>query len=128
MGKQIVRRIYHAKPLPEAYDKAALDTQFKNVAIAFPPILPTNVFGAYTAQTTDHFIFADATTAAFTVTLPNPADVQCMEVTIKKVDASGHAVTVGGTVDGAVNPSLASRYNAMTVYSDGVAWWKRSAV
>lgn len=68
----------------------------------------------------------DATTAAFTITLPN-ANVQTgISYTIKKVDSSANAVTVassGGTIDGAATYSLAAQYKYVRVVSNGTNWF-----
>lgn len=83
----------------------------------------------YTALVTDGLILADATVAPLTVTLPTPSAVHDMTVTIKRINGGGNAVTIGGTVDGVVNPTLAAQYDAMTVWADisatpAGAWYK----
>lgn len=79
---------------------------------------------AYTAAIND-VVLADATAAAFTVTLP-AATVGAV-VRVKKVDASVNAVTVAGaggaTVDGAANTALAAQWNHVTLVSDGTNWF-----
>lgn len=73
------------------------------------------VTSATTVKQLDGLVLADATTAPFTVTLPDPNTVPSMVVTIKRVNAGGNAVTIGGTVDGTLNPTLGSRYASKTV-------------
>lgn len=69
------------------------------------------------ATTADGVIVVDATGAPVTVTLPDPASAVNSAITIKRINAGANAVTIGGTVDGAVNPTLASRYDAVTVWA-----------
>lgn len=84
------------------------------------------VTAAYTAQAHDYTIRADATAAAFSVTLPPAALLSGKVLTIKKVDASANAVTVDGNgaeeIDGAATFSLAAQYDAVTVQSFGTGW------
>lgn len=69
-------------------------------------------------------VLADATSAAFTVTLPPANPYAGVAFTVKKTDASANAVTVDGaeTIDGAANYALAAQYDAVTVISNGTAW------
>lgn len=84
------------------------------------------VTAAYTALGTDYVIRADATGAAFTVTLPPAADVKKRTYQVKKVDVSANAVTVDASgaelIDGAATFSLAAAYDAVTLYSNGTGW------
>lgn len=63
---------------------------------------------------------ADATSAAFTVTLPSTTSAG-QRFTIKKIDSSANAVTIkagtAGTIDASNTFSLASQYKAVTVVS-----------
>jgi len=83
---------------------------------------------SYQAVGTDGLVLASATGGALTVTLPAVGANAGQALTVKKIDSSAHAVTIGGTVDGAANPTLASQYQSMTVMSDGTNWWKIAAV
>jgi hypothetical protein len=80
---------------------------------------------AYTAVTTDNLLLADATTAAFTITLPAVAAGQLL--TVKKIDSTANAVTISpasGTIDGAATDSIAIQWQARTYVSDGTNWLK----
>lgn len=81
---------------------------------------------AYTATTSDCTILCNATTAAFTVTLPTAVGNTGQVFVIKKVDASANAVTVGTTssqtIDGSTTRPLAAQWNSVTVQSDGANW------
>jgi len=83
---------------------------------------------AYTATATDCVILCDATTAAFTVTLPAAASSTDLLYVIKKIDSSTNAVTVDGnaseTIDGAATVSLASQYDSVMIVCDGTGWYK----
>jgi hypothetical protein len=82
--------------------------------------------GAYTATATDEIIASDATSAAFTITLPTAASKTGQRYTIKKTDSSANAVTVGTTssqtIDGSATYSLATQYKFITVVSNGSNW------
>src|SRR5690242_3096577 len=73
----------------------------------------------YTITNTDGVILADATSGAITITLPTAASITGRQYTIKKIDASTNAVTVGTTssqlIDSATTLSLPSRYDSVTV-------------
>ena len=68
----------------------------------------------------------NATGGAVTATLPTATSAAGKHFTIKKIDASGNAVTVDGdgaeTIDGAATYSLATQYKSVTVASNGTSW------
>lgn len=107
---------------------AWLGTEFANVQRGMTRAPSRTVTSATTATASDGLILADATSAPVTVTLPDPRSVPDMAVTIKRTNGGGNAVTVGGTVDGTLNRTLASQYAAMTVWSDGTVWWRVAVV
>lgn len=82
---------------------------------------------AYTATSIDFLILCDATSAAFSVTLPAAADNKGKLLAIKKTDASVNAVTIDGnaseTIDGATTVSLGSQYSSRLLMSDGLSNW-----
>lgn len=119
---------YSHSPAPQQYDRGFLSSELQKIQRALAPSAIQHVVAAYTAESRDHIILCDATAGAFTVTLPPASQVFRMEVTVKKVDASANAITIGGTVDGAVNPTLAAQYKSITVVSDGTAWYKIASV
>ncbi len=81
---------------------------------------------AYTLTATDSVILADATTAAFQVTLPTAVGITGRQYTIKKIDSTANIVTVDGngsqTIDGATTKILASQWAFIVVVSDGANW------
>lgn len=64
----------------------------------------------------------NATTGAKGVTLPDPSLLPGALVGVCKVDASANAVTVIGTIDGAVNFDLIAQYETLTLVSVGSEW------
>jgi hypothetical protein len=81
---------------------------------------------AVTLTAQDDVTLGDATGAAFTVTLPDVRRATGQVLTIKKVDASGNAVTVSAgttTIDGAGTYPLPAQWNAVMVCSNGTAWF-----
>lgn len=74
-----------------------------------------------TAAVGDH-IECDATSGAISVTLPNPINCIGKMVSVSKVDSSGNAVTVVGTVNGAVDPSTTTQYTVYWLLSVGAEW------
>lgn len=81
---------------------------------------------AYTADAEDYTITCDATSAAFTVTLPAASGITGRIYVIKKTDASANAVTVDAnaseTIDGATTYSLAAQWKYVTIQSNGTNW------
>lgn len=132
--------VYVRRPVPRPQDGNSqppawagrlvmwLGVEFNNVARALAGSRVQEVTSDYTAQFTDAVVLADATTGAVAVTLPAPVDATGVGLTVKKVDASANAVTIVGTVDGVVNPTLAAQYDAKTVYSSGTAWYVLATV
>lgn len=82
---------------------------------------------AYTATTTDHTIVGDATSAGFTITVPTAVGCQGREYTIKKIDSSANAVTIGTTssqtIDGATTYALSTQWQFVTIRSNGSNWY-----
>ena len=82
---------------------------------------------AYTALTTDDLILCNATSGAFSVTLPPVAGALGVILDIKKIDSSANAVTVDGasseTIDDATTAVITVQYEDVTVHCDGTEWW-----
>src|SRR5439155_2740077 len=83
----------------------------------------TKVFAdsPYTVLSTDWTILVNATAGAVTITLPTPTSGRIL--CVKKTDASANAVTLTGTIDGVVNPTLAAQYNSVLMQGDGTTFW-----
>jgi hypothetical protein len=89
-----------------------------------------SVTAAYTPPPNVAVVLCDATSAGFTVTLPDatqPGYVVGQRYTIKKTDSTGHAVTVaasaGQLIDGAATQSLTAGNAETSVVFDGADWW-----
>lgn len=124
--------IYSSAPLADTYTAIAGATgQPSDGGHAHSYIGPTGGQIAlksanYTATTTDSAILGNATSAAFTVTLPTAVGVAGQTYFIKKTDSSGNAVTVGTTssqtIDGVTTYVLGAQYQSVSVVSDGSNW------
>lgn len=81
---------------------------------------------ATTIDATYHTVFADATTAAFTVTLPTAVGNVGKRFRFEKIDATVNAVTIDAngsqTINGALVYALSARYQAVEIVSDGANW------
>ncbi len=70
-----------------------------------------------------NLILADATSGVITVTFLPASMIKGVLYIVKKIDASGNAITLDGngseTIDGASTASLASQYDVLRVVSDG---------
>lgn len=80
----------------------------------------------YSITTSDSVILCDATSAAFTVTLPTASGNTGKTFTIKKIDSSSNIVTIATTssqtIDGVTTQKLFARYDTSIVQSDGSNW------
>lgn len=80
----------------------------------------------YTLTAADAVILADATTAAFVVTLPTAVGTTGTQYEIKKIDASINPVTVATTsaqtIDGATQVIIFSGGDSIRITSDGANW------
>lgn len=83
------------------------------------------VSAAFTVTLDDDAVFVDATAGAVTITLPDVRRASARRFYVKKVDASGNAVTVSSSalIDGAATFPLTVQYQSVTVLSDGSTWW-----
>lgn len=82
---------------------------------------------AVTASETYGLYVCDATSAGFTVTLPEAGGYKGKRFHIKKVDATANLVIVDGysaeTIDGQAAQTITTQYECITVVSDGTQWW-----
>lgn len=89
--------------------------------------LPRSLTAAATLTPTEGPIKADATTAAFTITMPGAAQVlQNTIFYVIKIDSSANVVTVDGagaeTINGAATYSLSAQWKYVALLSDGSNW------
>lgn len=91
--------------------------------------VPAQQTGAYTVPgpTGDYYVRADATSAAFQVTLGTSVGGTGREVTVKRTNSGANAVTVGTTssqtIDGATTYVLGQQHESVTMVSDGANWF-----
>lgn len=129
-GSDTVEGVAIVAVLSSPYDKAALMSDGSSVWFDWFGMESRSIVTkttTYTATTRDRTIIADATSAAFTITLPSAASMIGSTLDVKKKDPSGNAVTIDGsgaeTIDGALTQVVGSQYNSITVQSDGTEWW-----
>jgi len=128
MAKPIYTRApYTRTTSPVSPLKGYLDKEHAHIQAAIPPQMIRTVTDDDTAGVTDQTILVDATSAAITETVPAASRAKAFVVTVKKIDASGHAVTVetadGSLIDGAASVSLSAQWDAVTIQSNGIAYY-----
>lgn len=81
---------------------------------------------AYTLTAADHVILADATSAAFSVTLPTAVGITGRPYVVKRLNAASNNVTIATTssqtIDGSTTHVLSSQYAVARVVSNGANW------
>lgn len=86
----------------------------------------TTKTSTYTALSSDEIITGDATSSAFTITLPTAIDKTGQTYTLKRVNSGSNNVTVGTTssqtIDGSTTYVLSAQYKYVKVVSDGANW------
>jgi hypothetical protein len=84
------------------------------------------VLGTYTAGKDDHTILANASAAAFTITLPAPNSRANPYLVVKKIDATANTVTLdpagSATIDGASTVALGSQYQMIILHASATGW------
>lgn len=105
-------------PLP-AVSGAAL-TALTGANVTHQVVTKVAADSPYTVLASDETILVNATAGAVTITLPTATSGRIL--TVKKVDSSGNAVTLSGTVDGTVNPTLTVQWQSRIIQGDGTNW------
>ncbi len=95
------------------FDRRIVYTQLVSAAGAYAP-----------GVTRSRRVHMDATAGNQTFTLPaiTTADND-LEFLIKRVDGSANTVTITGTVEGQVNPTIDYQYTGVGVYAFGGNWY-----
>ena len=95
-----------------------LDSSYLNVS---------NVTSSTTLTAYEDVLLVDASGGAVTVALPAAATCPGKLFRVKKIDASGNAVTIDGSGSEAIDDSttqvISVQYVAVTIASDGTEWW-----
>lgn len=97
-------------------------TQIARLAQSVSPMNTRTLVADGMMQTTDDLLLVDTTAGNVSVTLLPADQWQFVRVGIKNIGGAGHHVTLVGTVDGSVNPTLADK-KASWLQSDGTAIW-----
>ena len=129
-----VDRLLPVLPKPESEWEKAIDEQFsqwsQDVADFSKTPFVFNVVtktAAYTVNKRQSVVLCNATSGAFTVTLPPAKSMRNRGVYIKKIDSSGNAITVDADgsekIDGATTQSLATQHKMILIVSNGTAWY-----
>ena len=114
---------YNRRPVPKDYDSDWLAQEHQLLQQSIGPFVARSVATSVTQLSTDRYLLVDASGGARTVTLLVPSQWPPFPLTIIKTDSSANAVTLSGTVDGVVNPTLPLQYAARTLFSDGTSLW-----
>lgn len=127
------RKPYQRRPIPPTAEQLTdwLSIELYAVQMAIAPPTVFTVTTATTLTQSAGLCLVDATAGAVTVTLPRADQARGQMVSVKKIDASGNAVTVdamGGTIDGATTATLAARWDSVTIVSDGTNWYITATV
>jgi hypothetical protein len=128
------------KPGRYLYDVEIVQTSTSKVTrvvegqIDFAAGVSTNLFNtqiftvtaSYTLKITDNTVLCNCASNAISITLPAAAAAPNKIFIIKKIDATANVVTIVGTVDGTVNPTIPTQYQTVKVQSNGVNWYNIS--
>jgi hypothetical protein len=119
-------------PLATVVAGASTITSIADARLAFgslgtgPRVAVTTQTGTYAILPADGLVSLDATSAAFTATLPSASTNPGMVVRVIKVDVSANAATIATvssqTINGAATLSLAAQWDGKTLVSDGTNW------
>lgn len=82
----------------------------------------TSKTAAYTADLDDEAIYCDATSAGFTVTLPDASLCAGKSFFVMKTDSSANAITISPNANGA-SQTLDTQYTGLLVESNGTAYY-----
>lgn len=91
---------------------------------------PRRITASETIKDDDYFLVVDATTAPVTLTLPPAKGNTGREISVKKVDFTGNAMTLAadGTdlIDWAATKATTTSLTCITVICDGTYWWVKT--
>lgn len=80
-----------------------------------------------TADTSVSIYLCDSTAGAIVVNLPAAGASKGRLIVVKKVDASGNAVTIDAsgaeTIDGATTLATTTQWGSFIIWSDGTSWY-----
>lgn len=124
MAQYVKAVAYQHRGVPKEFNAGFLAAEFQNIDRAVPAMVVRRVDEDTTQLVNDAVILSDTTVAPRSVTLLPAMSAPVFGVTIKNIGTGANAVTVVGTVDGVVNPTLASLV-WMRVQPDALGnWWQ----
>ena len=107
-----------------AYDSSV--QYWKNYSFDAFTVSALTKTSAYILTATDSVIFANATSAPFSVTLPSAVGVTGKNYIVKRTNAGSNSVTIlttgGQTIDGQSSYLLSAQYAGISVMSNGSEW------
>lgn len=115
------RPVYTTPATPKSTDPW-VRAQIARLAQSVSPMNTRTLTANGMMQTTDDLILVDTAAGNVSVTLLPARQWQFVRVGIKNIGGAGNHVTLVGTVDGAVNPTLADK-KASWLQSDGTSIW-----
>ncbi len=119
--KPIQARVPFTPPkVPAQYTQQWLQMRYGDIARAIPPVVTRDVVADTIVSTTDATLLCDTGAGDIDVELLPANQVQYLPLTIKNIGAG--TVTVTGTVDATVDPTLA-QWEWMVIQSNGVGWY-----
>lgn len=126
MPTTLARPLYSARFPSTTWDAGRMMSELQRIEAAMPTfrwrvVTPASSSADRTMQAGDGLLLVDATLGALSLTVPDPSRVDGAVITVKKTDASAHAVTFG-PVDGAT-VTLASQYQAATITAANGQWF-----
>jgi hypothetical protein len=84
---------------------------------------------ALTVMDDTYYVRVDCTGGALTITLPSALSYPGRRILIKKIDATGNAVTISrsgtDTIEGSNTMSLAAQWNKQELISNGNTMWEK---
>lgn len=92
-------------------------------------IFSTQIFtvtASYTLKVTDNTVLCNCVNNAISITLPSASTAPNKIFTIKKIDAAANVITIVGTVDATVNPTITTQWQTVKVQSNGFNWYNIS--
>lgn len=82
-----------------------------------------NKTSSYTVLPTDEIITCNALSSSFNITLPSPLSTVGRKIFFKKIDTSNNIVTLIGTIEGEINPTLGPGIDDVAIFSDGSSFY-----
>ncbi len=112
---------YVTRPPPKEYDPDWLFTELQNIQRGILPTVVRTETTDTVQRTDDRVLLVDCTGGARSVTLLLPSAWLVYSFTVIKTDASANALTLTGTVDSVVNPTITVQFTSWTMTSTGTA-------